>query len=262
MNDQLSPWVGYLFSGSQLLFLVVAVAVGIRLLLLARRTRELPELLLGASFVLGSGLGYVALVSGLIALGKGEDVATAVPKIWTGWTLINIGMMLSIGFTYTVYRRGEAWAKGLGLTLFALLWIGMLGRGMSGQFSQQFQFSGIWYFVHQGTILVGISWALVESLRYHRLMKKRLELGLSDPMVTNRFLLWGMGSACGVGISILGSSPTIYPMLDPKILPMVSTVSLISMASLGVIEVGLYWLTFFPLERYRAWVVGRHAAQS
>ena len=51
-------------------------------------------------------------------------------------------------------------------------------------------------------------WGAVESLRYYALMRRRLRLGLADPLVTNRFLLWGLGiGAAGVGslISVVGA---------------------------------------------------------
>jgi hypothetical protein len=34
----------------------------------------------------------------------------------------------------------------------------------------------------------------VESLRYHALLRRRMALGLADPVVTNRFFVWGVGS--------------------------------------------------------------------
>jgi len=35
-------------------------------------------------------------------------------------------------------------------------------------------------------------WACAESIRYWRLMKRRVGLGLADPVVANRFALWGV----------------------------------------------------------------------
>lgn len=263
MDSQVSPWVNLLFAVSQLAFLATAVVVGMRLLLLARKTRALPELLLGSSFVLGTGFGYIGLVAGMISLGTSEtdaDAAAAARVIAFGWGMINVGMMLTLGFTYCVYRRGQRWARVFVAGLYVLLWVGLVGRASGGQLAQQDQFDGVWYFVHQGTILTGISWALVEATRYYGLMKRRLALGLADPIVTNRFLLWGAGSGCGVGISLLGSSPCLFPLLDPAMLPLVSSFMMISMATLGIVEVGFFWLTFFPFARYRRWVVERHAA--
>ena len=54
----MGPWIGIGFAA----FFVVALVVGVRVLLLARRTRELPELLMGIG-VLGIGpVGFGLLV--------------------------------------------------------------------------------------------------------------------------------------------------------------------------------------------------------
>ena len=42
---------------------------------------------------------------------------------------------------------------------------------------------------------LGFGWMGAESLRYHGLLRRRLVLGLADPAVTNRFLVWGAGAA-------------------------------------------------------------------
>ena len=44
-------------------FLTVSVVVGTRLLLLARRTRKLPELAIGLNFILAGAVGYALLLA-------------------------------------------------------------------------------------------------------------------------------------------------------------------------------------------------------
>ena len=48
-------------------FLLISVIVGLRLMLLARRNRSLPELLLGISFLAGGGIGAVLEAVSLVA---------------------------------------------------------------------------------------------------------------------------------------------------------------------------------------------------
>ncbi len=40
--------------------------------------------------------------------------------------------------------------------------------------------------------IVPTAWACYESLRYYRSMHRRQTLGLADPIVANRFLLWSI----------------------------------------------------------------------
>ncbi|MBW2290433.1 MAG: hypothetical protein JRG90_21810 [Deltaproteobacteria bacterium] len=54
-----------LLIGSQLVYIGVVLTLGMRLLLLAKRSRQLPEALLAAHFLLCCGLGYVVLITGL-----------------------------------------------------------------------------------------------------------------------------------------------------------------------------------------------------
>ena len=39
---------------------------------------------------------------------------------------------------------------------------------------------------------IALLWGGTESLRYWRLLRKRIALGLADPIVARRFLLWGV----------------------------------------------------------------------
>ena len=56
-------------------YCLVSLVVGIRLLLLARRTRELPELLIGLAFLTGGAIGYTILVASTQLLEKAPDLA-------------------------------------------------------------------------------------------------------------------------------------------------------------------------------------------
>ena len=83
------------------------------------------------------------------------------------------------------------------------------------------------------------------------MMKRRLRLGLAEPLVTNRFLLWTM-SGC---VSIVMLFTAVPPMfLDPATDPSLLTLDLIVFSIAGVGVSTLYFLTFLPPERYRRWI--------
>ena len=54
-----------------------------------------------------------------------------------------------------------------------------------------------------GSERVSSLWGAAESLRYFSMMRRRAKLGLADPLVTNRFLLWGLG----IGAAMVGLRP-------------------------------------------------------
>ena len=62
-------------------------------------------------------------------------------------------------------------------------------------------------------------WGSLEALSYWRRMQKRTAIGLADPAVTNRFLLWGIGAgAAGVG-SLIGTRLRGVFEMDPPVTP-------------------------------------------
>ena len=49
-------------------------------------------------------------------------------------------------------------------------------------------------------------WTALEGLRYYRMMRKRMTLGMADAVVTNRFMLWtcsGLTSVAWISVSAL-----------------------------------------------------------
>ena len=91
-------------------FIVASVVLGTRLLLLWRRTREWPELTVGASFWLGGVLGYSAwLVLGILSAGEVDpETVKRVATIGLGFTVL--GAMSSSLVTVLIFRPRERWA--------------------------------------------------------------------------------------------------------------------------------------------------------
>ena len=90
-------------------------------------------------------------------------------------------------------------------------------------------------------------WGAAESLRYFALMRRREKLGLAEPLVTHRFLLWGLGiGAAGVGSAI---SVTACAITDQHMLaiPWVT----LSNSLHGFTAAALMWVAFIPPGFYR-----------
>jgi hypothetical protein len=108
---------------------------------------------------------------------------------------------------------------------------------------------------------VPVLWAFVECTRYARLMRRRLALGLADPLVTNRFVLWSvwtgaLGFAALALFAVRGrafwlSLQGVDPRLAmPAAIPVTAAVVGLAVASAGV----AVWLAFFPPAPYRRWL--------
>jgi hypothetical protein len=187
-------WVGFLA------FFAVALVVGVRVLLLARRTRELPELLMGIG-VLGIGpVGFGLMVVAQQLQGSHPGLH---PFVVAGALVaVSCGVFAKFVFNWRVYHPDSTAAKAV--TLAA-------GAGLVGTFA----YSGL---VHGFTDLGPVSpqyllrtslqvgcllWGAAESFAYFMKMRRRVRIGLADPVVANRFLMWAIGAfAAGWGTAV------------------------------------------------------------
>jgi hypothetical protein len=243
---------GSLYLVSTVAFCLFCLAIGVRLQLLARRTGGRPERLLGLGLGLTGGLGYGILISvSLLRQAAGDTPAPAL-TFWglVGKAIHDIGVVAMLGFILTVFRPGVAWARALAGTMVLVLGVGYLGNALSGGFSR-IEVQGFWYWVGFAVIGSYPVWAAGEAFRYHGLMRKRRALGLADPIVVNRFLLWGVASLFSVAAIWTISAPAILGLpLEEQQRLAPATMSLTGLWGSGAISA--YWLTFFPPAWYRA----------
>jgi len=78
-------------------------------------------------------------------------------------------------------------------------------------------------------------------------------LGLADALVTHRFFLWGTGSL-GTALAIWISSLSFFLIGSPERLVAWSPAIEVATASVGVLTVAIFYLTFLPPAWYRRWV--------
>lgn len=214
------------------IFLAVSTWLGVRLLLLARATRRAPELLMGLAFLVGGCVGYVLEV-------LSQDGAS-IPSEWRpaayllGRLCVNAGVVMATAFTWKVFRRDDTWARGIVLALALLLAASLGASWLAGPspWTRSLEIAGRF---------AAPSWSAYEALRYHGAMSRRLRLGLADPVVTNRFLLWGIAQV----FSLLGLLARLLDSQD--VLPSLAGVA---MPTAGLVTVVAYWLTFFPPAAY------------
>ena len=225
-------------------FLAVSLAVGIRLLLLARRTRKLPELAMGLNFVVAGFIGYALLVAA-------ESLHLLPGRLagfgsFFGVSGISIGGAFVCLFTQRVFQTHNRVA----IAALALLsgWFALASYGAwvlnVAKVQQGF---GVWlghWGAHIG-LLAAYGWSTGESLRYYALMRRRVQVGVGDALVANRFLLWGIGTLATVLVTLLYMG---MQLLGHYELP----ASLVGVSSLLVLVTAIAeWLAFFPPQSYR-----------
>ena len=247
--------VGALLGVSQVLYLGAMLVLGLRLLARARRSGERAEALLALHFLLCCTLGYALLGGGLAAAQAPGLVprAAAVALVGVGQLCSSLGVLAGAAFTRLAFRPQERWAGALLGALAALLALAFAGGLLGGGFARGA--ADPWYRVAYAGYVLAAAWVLVEPLRYHALMRRRLALGLAEPLLVNRFLLWGVGSGFRFGMLVVGavSAAATLETLDAASMALVLT----STALLGLGVAAAYWLTFFPPAAYVRAVTGR-----
>ena len=181
-----------------LAFVGGSAVVAARLLLLAGRTGQEPERLLGAAIGCSAVLGYGVLIANLVLRGDTAPADVSALSVFlsgAGRILHDVGVTLFLVFVVRVFRPDEAWAKALAGGMLALLWGGVAVGAANGSFRYELEAVGrpAWW-CEYAVIWTYSLWSMAESYRYWSAMRKRAAIGLADPVVANRFLLWGTAS--------------------------------------------------------------------
>ena len=227
----------------------VSMLLAIRLLKLARQTRRVPEAAIGLSFLLAGVIGYSLMVAGA-APAMMERVELSRRLMATGYMLISVGVVLTYLFTWRVFRPTESWAGiFFGVAAVTVIFTGVPDNipALSEPSAQLTgpAFFGFWL----GMIArVGSgAWGAAEAIRYYCQMRKRLAVGLAKPLVTNRFLLWGLASLAATFIFIVTSlREDRATIMTPANMTLISLLTLTAAIS--------QWLAFFPPRRYVRWI--------
>lgn len=219
--------------------------VGGRLLLLARRTRQAPELYIGLALLLTGGVW-----SPLVAVGR---QAEALPDgvravlVAAGALAGVVGMAFLAGFNWRVFRPRDRWAMAL-VAAIALTLVAMFGAQTAGRGWADFAHT------EQGPWLLGTwlgvviyLWSNLEAWRQHRMLARRLALGLVDPVVADRMRLWALAMAAALTAS------TLLAACQALGIPVAGTVvGLLATAAVALAASACLWLAFLPPASYVA----------
>jgi hypothetical protein len=225
-------------------FLLVSGILGIRLLALAYRNRALPELLLGLSFLLGGTFGAIIEANAGVVAQQGGDGGS---MLAVGKALGLVAMFTNSLFTYWVFRRGQIAGKCVIGAVVLLTSAGYIGHFSSGAFSTGVV-EPLWFWVEFLGRIVSASWLGAEAFLYFGAMRRRVALGLAEPILANRFLLWTIASCTGV-VFLCTSVPPMF--LTEGLLV---EIDMYLFAAAGLATASAYWLAFFPPAAYRKFV--------
>jgi hypothetical protein len=229
-----------------LVFVATATLAGGRLLWLGWGTGHRPELLLGYGAIL---VVTVALPLS-IGSGFGGPAGEVLVPLWIVSELVTqIGIVCFYAFTQQVFRPRSPWARAPVVLAAALLpfFLARAGLGLAAAAPETSSVAatGAWLVLCHVVYGAAFLWSALEGLRQHVLARRRLALGLADPAVVNRFLLFALfGLAC-TGIAAANAAAVL---LERNLAT--SLVVLAPSAVLGLVAAGAIYVAVLPPRAY------------
>lgn len=229
--------VGYLA------FVAASLLVGARLLAVGLRRRALPEVSLGSGFLLSGGVGFLLMVSPRLAPDLDPGAHDALRM--TGQIVTNAGFVGIWVFNVVVFGGGRRLAVAASVAACALLALSLLGAAAGGVEVLRDPTTPWYAFGFLGK-LGAFVWAAASGLHHHALQRRRLALGLAEPEVVNRFLLWGLYGVFTTALMLCGLLGSLLAVDGRP--PLATSLGL---SLFGLACAACMWLAFFPPALYR-----------
>jgi hypothetical protein len=214
------------------------------------RTRKAPELAYGTSLLL-IGLGAIVRLVVFGILGGGPEYHHLV--IAAGATRLLTLMALSLGLL-VIFRPGIGWAR---LLVLAFWGLGASGLAVVAAYPGGAPEAGAIYGLGDLASALVAVWGSVESFAYFGKMRRRLALGLADPVATGQFRMWGTSFALAALAGVILTIATA--VIGGPITGTPSVMAAVQVCLLGTIA--LTWLAFYPPRLLREWLRNRYDAQ-
>ena len=224
-------------------FSLASAVVGVRLLRLAARTRQVPELAMGLAFVVSGAIGFPLLSAASIAMQTGG----ADPSRWVmGFGTLSlfsgyVGLGVGCWRIYRPVDRWPLWPIGAGAVL-------LLAASAVTFASREFGPGSLRDVAFWSGVAIGsatFAWNALESFLLYAQLRRRLVFGLTEPEVVNRVLLWGIGSFAAFVMTLHGLATRIFigHVIDDAHRLVSSACGLVAAVAIG--------LAFFPPAAYR-----------
>ncbi len=229
----MSPVVIFLF----LVTLFTGLALGARLLWLHHRTHGTPELVMGVAALCTCLSGLVR--GALLNLGEGAPAVSvfALQVLFNGlYVAAPIGMVLG---TWRVFRPDATWARSLALGISLVLAATVPARFLMENGGATDSPRAVTMMV--AATIVSI-WTAIEAFVHWGKLRKRMRLGLADPVSAFQFLAWG----CAMTSNTVTRTVTLFVVGLTGVEPLRSQAFMLPSAVLGFLTLSGMYLAFFP----------------
>jgi hypothetical protein len=226
---------------------------------------EGAELWLGLFFLLG-GISIVPRFA--IAMGVEVGVDPLMANL-IAQGILHTGICCFAAFVWRTFRSGITWARWLFVAIVAVYVLNLVLFRTTGAYAMQ---SHPFNLVLSTCLASVFAWGFAETLLFHSMMRRRATIGLDDPVVTNRFLLFTLWTGgltllplvvTGVRVvSMITSGQGLAVRPDAGLVVSADAAWTLQVIRLSVLMIGpcviaSLWLAFFPPERYLRWLGDR-----
>ena len=132
---------------------------------------------------------------------------------------------------------------------------GVAGSAWVGDWEGVNPLANPWYWLECFGGFAPAVWMSAEGFALYFKMRRRLKLGLCEPMACNRFLLWGIAGVLWMILEGVVTANDFVHAVTGDWSPLLD----FGVALFEVVPVAVIWLVFFPPAFYCRWVeaVGR-----
>lgn len=234
-----------------LAFFFVSLWVGVRLLAQWGRTRELAELLLGVGVLCIGPVGF-----GLVMLATAAGAANPeAPSFFGGLSAVAVacGASAKAVFNWRIYHPRSRVAGGVAIAAMVALGVAIVCDGFATGFAPASWMQPGWMLVRQVVQIGVLLWGAAESLGWWLRMRRRVRVGLGDPIVASRFLLWALAAASAATGSLVGMTVGLASGRGMNELPELTLV----LSGFGLVSAVSLWLAFATPAWWRARVLAQ-----
>ena len=121
-----------------------------------------------------------------------------------------------------------------------------------------FSISNSWFWFEWVGYTLPFGWAGAEAFVQYRQARRRMPLGLCDPLVCNRYLLWSLFGALQVSLSLILLPQYAEYETSNQFTQTWDTLY----GAVEIVSLVMIWLVFFPPVFYRHWIDGAARAET
>jgi hypothetical protein len=239
----------FVYLGGNAIAWMVYLYVGLRLYLLSQRTRQHPERLIAATFLLWvlSYLFYDLAYAVVLADALVPDFCSYAALI-----TLALGNAAFAFFIRSVFRPAARWATWFVAAIVIGLVAGVAGSAWIGDWEGINPLANPWYWLEYFGSFAPTVWLAAEGFTQYFKARRRLKLGLCEPMACNRFLLWGIAGALWMILeAIVTAGDFVLAFTGQWSVPLGFWI-----ATFEAVPVVFIWFVFFPPAYYCRWVEG------